>query len=102
MLHRNMNTSMVSLQLGVEDLLGDLQFARRRGDLGRIALLAYCEVRRWARAAGEQELAEQSSEIVNHAPLANRDEFLAEADALILKLEQARQRIVERHVGPHV
>jgi hypothetical protein len=52
----------MQLQLGLEDLLGDLRYARRRGDLGRLALLLYCDVRRWARLAGEEELAEHSSE----------------------------------------
>jgi len=94
MLRCNMSNSSISLQLGLEDLLGDLQFARRSGDLGRIALLAYCEVRRWARMAGEQELETQSSDIVNNSPHTNREEFMAEIDSLITKLEQARSRIV--------
>lgn len=94
MLRRNMSNSSISLQLGLEDLLGDLQFARRSGDLSRIALLAYCEVRRWARVAGEQELETQSSDIVNNSPHSNREEFIAQADSLIAKLEQARLRIV--------
>ena len=93
MLHCNMTASGVSLQLGLEDLLGDLQFARRSGDLGRLALLAYCEVQRWARVAGEQELAKHSAEIVNHIPHASREEFIAEADELIAELEQAHFRI---------
>ena len=85
--------SSVSLQLGLEDLLGDLQYARRSGDLGRLALLAYCEVQRWARVAGEQEVAKHSAEIVNHIPHASREEFIAEADELIAELEQAHFRI---------
>jgi hypothetical protein len=93
MLHCNMSTFGVSLLLGLEDLLGDLQFARRSGDLGRLALLAYCEVRRWARVAGEQELVRHSSEIINHVPHASREEFMAEVDELIVELEQAHFRI---------
>lgn len=93
MLHCNMNASGVSLQLGLEDLLGDLQFARKSGDLGRLALLAYCEVRRWARMAGEQELARHSSELINNIPLASRAEFMAEVDVLIIELEQAHRRV---------
>ena len=76
-------------QLGLEDLLGDLQHARRSGDLGRLALLLYCEVRRWARQAGEQHLAEHSSDLMTHSPCANRDEFLAQADGIISELERA-------------
>jgi hypothetical protein len=93
MLHCNMNASTVRLQLGLEDLLGDLQCARRGADLGRLALLAYCEVRRWARLAGEHELAEHSSELITHSPHASREQFLAEVDELIVELEQARSRV---------
>jgi hypothetical protein len=85
----------VSLQLGLEDLLGDLQFARRSGDLGRLALLAFCEVQRWARVAGEQELAKHSSEVINNIPHASREEFMAEVDELIVELEQAHSRIAD-------
>jgi hypothetical protein len=92
MLHRNMNASTAPLLLGLDDLLGDLAYARRSGDLGRLALLAYCEVRRWARMAGEQELAKHSSELITHSPYANRAEFMAQIDSLIAELEQLRAR----------
>jgi hypothetical protein len=93
MLRRNMNASPPLLQLGLEDLLGDLRHARKRGDLGRLALLAYCEVRRWARLAGEQELADHSAGLITQAPLTSRDEFLTHVDRLILELELARARL---------
>jgi hypothetical protein len=51
--HRNM-TGESSLQFGLEDLLVDLRHARKPGVLGR---LAYCQVRRWARNAGNALLA---------------------------------------------
>lgn len=101
MLHCNMNASDTSLQLGLEDLLGELQFARRSGDLGRLALLAYCEVRHWAREAGEQELARHSSEIINSIPHANREEFLAAIDGLIVELKQAHFRVAGRTRTQH-
>jgi hypothetical protein len=44
MLQCNMNDS-ISIQLGLEDLLAELRFARRNEQLGRLALLAYCEVK---------------------------------------------------------
>ena len=90
MLHCNMNASSLSLQNGLEDLLGDLRFARRKGDLGRLALLTYCEVRRWARQAEAQELARHSSALVSNFPHASRDDFLAAVDELIAELEQVR------------
>jgi len=85
-----MNASSQHLQVGLEDLLGDLRYARRSGDLGRLALLSYCEVRRWARMAGQQRLAEHASELITHAPHASREEFLAEVDDLIVELESTR------------
>ena len=97
MLHCNMNASLLSLQNGLEDILGDLRFARRKGDLGRLALLAYCEVRRWAREAEVQELASHSSALSSNCPHASRDEFLLAVDALIAELEQARGRIASLH-----
>ena len=84
------SSSSMHLQRGLEDLLGDLRYARRRGDLGRLALLLYCEVRRWARMAGDDRLAEHSSELVTHVPHASREEFLAQVDDLIVELEKAR------------
>jgi hypothetical protein len=77
-------------QPGLEDLLGDLRHARSRGDLGRLALLLYCEVRRWARLAGEQELAEHASELITRCPRASREEFLTQVDDLIIELDKAR------------
>ena len=94
MLHCNMTTVSLSLQLGLEDVLGDLHYARMKGDLGRLALIAYCDVRRWARQAGEPGLAEHSSELIAHGPHANREAFIADVDRLIIELEQARTRIV--------
>jgi hypothetical protein len=89
----NMIFSGVSLQLGVEDLLGELQFARRTNDLGRLAFLASCEVGRWAHMAGEPELAQHSSEIPNHFPHVTREAFIGEVDGLIVELEQTHFRI---------
>lgn len=93
MLQCNMTTSTAPLQLGLEDLLGDLQHARRIGDMGRLALLAYCEVRRWARQAGEAELADRSTELITRHPHASRDQFMEQIDGLILALEQAHTRV---------
>lgn len=88
MLQRNMNALPLYLQLGLEDLLGDLRHARRTGDLGRLALLTYCEVRRWARLAGDHGLAEHSASLFNETPPARREDFLHQVDALIAELEQ--------------
>ena len=84
LLHCNMSAYTLSLQNALEELLGDLGFARKSEDLGQLALLAYCEVRRWARDAGEQELARRSSELISRSH---------QADGLIAELEQARFRL---------
>jgi hypothetical protein len=86
MLRCNM-TAALSLQLGLEDLLADLRHARRSGDLGRLALLAYCEVRRWAREAGNSPLAEHASELITGSPAVSREAFLGRIDKLIHELE---------------
>ncbi len=99
MLHCNMIARSLQLQLGLDDLLGDLHHARRSLDLGRLAWLAYCEVRRWARMAGEEALAERSSDLITHAPHTSREAFLAEVDALIAALEQLRQQLQAETAG---
>lgn len=86
MLHCTM-ISTTSLQLGLEDLLADLRHARRKNDLGRLALLAYCEVRRWAREAGHLVLADHASRVITATPHASREAFLAQIDSLIHELE---------------
>jgi hypothetical protein len=87
-----MSSSRQQLQLGLEDLLGDLRHARRNGDMGRLALISYCEVRRWARLAGNQRLAEHSSALITQTPHASREAFLAVIDELIADLEIAAGR----------
>ncbi|MFC3683065.1 hypothetical protein [Hydrogenophaga luteola] len=74
-----------------------MQHARRIGDMGRLALLAYCEVRRWARQAGEPELADRSTELITRHPYASRDQFMEQIDDLILALEQAHSRVTGQH-----
>jgi hypothetical protein len=91
MLQRNMHT-LSNLHLALEDLLAELRHARRQGDLGRLALIAYCEVRRWARQAGEADLAESSSRLISRSPHSSREAFVAAIDDLIDELEQLRPR----------
>lgn len=91
MLHCNMNADL-TLQHGLEDLLADLRHARRSGDLGRLALLAYCEVRRWARKAGESDLAAHSSLLITGSPHPSREVFLGRIDQLITQLEQVQPK----------
>jgi hypothetical protein len=100
MLHRNRGASAAvpDKRLGLEDLLGDLHYARRQDDLGRLALLAYCEVRRWARQAGEDSLAQRASGLFTASPHVSREAFLTQIDALVFELEQL-DRMYERNAS---
>ena len=83
-----MNTDQ-RLKLALEDVLADLWHARRAGDIGRLALLSYCDVRRWARTAHHEKLAAHSQELVLGSPHSDRQEFLSAVDRLIAEMEQA-------------
>lgn len=93
-----MNTTTAPLQHSLEDILGDMLHARRTDDLGRLALLAYCEVRRWARQAGETGLADRSTALITRHPHVNRDQFMEQIDGLINELEEAHTRVVSQHM----
>ena len=90
MLQRTMDTT--DLKISLQDVLADLWHARREGDLGRLALLSYCDVRRWARIAHREGLAQRSRDLVLSCPHATRAHFLAEVDALIAEAERALQQ----------
>ncbi|MEZ5647211.1 MAG: hypothetical protein R3E99_18995 [Burkholderiaceae bacterium] len=81
----NMITTRNSWDL--DDLLADLHHARKRGDLGRLAFVAYCDVRRWAREVGRELLADQATRLVTESPHQSRDAFLTQVDQLIRALE---------------
>lgn len=83
-----MNTNQ-RLRLALEDVLADLWYARRSEDVGRLALLSYCDVKRWARVADHELLARHSQELVLGCPYASREEFLYAVDRLIAETEQA-------------
>jgi len=88
----NMNTDE-RLKLSLEDVLADLWHARRTGDIGRLALLSYCDVRRWARIAHHQRLAARSHELVLSCPHSDREDFLFAIDQLIAEMEQAHAEL---------
>ena len=97
MLHCNMTASSL-LQLSLDDLLADLRHAKRQGDLSRLALLAYCEVRRWARQAGEADIAEHAAAMITETPHASRQAFLEQVDGLIAELDDVRLRFARESV----
>lgn len=77
-----------ALRDGLEDLVGDMAYARRNENLGRLALLCYCEVRRWARLAGEQRLADLCCALVTEHPAGNRKAFLNQVDEVVTELDR--------------
>ena len=97
MLHCNMSTSL-AIQFGLDDLLADLQHARRTHDLGRLALLAYCEVRGWARQAGKPDIAESAMTMFTENPSVSKEEFLAKIDSLITTLAYHQQAYQQSRV----
>lgn len=96
MLQRNMTTT---IQLALDDLLADLHFARRSGDLGRLALLAYCEVRGWARMAGKTDIATKAAGMFTQEPCLSREEFLSRIDVLVATLELHQQEYLRLSRG---
>ena len=98
MLHCNMKTPL-ELQLRLDDLLAELQHARRNEELGRLALLIYCEVRCWARQTNEAALAALSGAMFTEQPHVSREVFLDQVDSLIAKLEIVSQRYYAPSAG---
>lgn len=94
--------SSISLQRGLDDLLADLVRARKRDELGRLALLAYCEVRCWARQAGEQSIAECATAMFIEQPRTSKEAFLAQVDGLIADLQRLHGHYPSRMPGADV
>jgi len=79
-----------ALRSSLEDVLGSLLHARRSGDLGRLALLTYWDVRSWARWAHRDALAGLASDFVIGEPLPSKAAFLGLVDQVISELEHIR------------
>lgn len=77
----------LKIQLALEDLLADLQFARKHEQLGRLALLAYCDVKRWARQAGKSDVADMALRMFAENPCLNKEDFLRGMDQLLGALQ---------------
>ena len=87
MLQCNMRHTLHT-QLVLEDLLAELQHARKHGELGRLALLAYCDVKGWARRAGKQDVADLALRLFSEDPCTSKAEFLQGIDHLIAALQK--------------
>jgi hypothetical protein len=91
MLQCSMATELTpALRASLEDVLGSLLHARRSGDLGRLALLTYWDVRTWARRAHRDALAGLASDLVIGEPFPTRTAFLQLVDQVIAELERLR------------
>ena len=89
-----MNSEMSpAIRLNLDDVLGNLQHARRTGDLGRLAFVTYWEVRKWARCAGQPALAERASNMITMQPHPSKTAFLEIVDEVIFELERLRTNL---------
>jgi hypothetical protein len=86
-------TNEERLKLALEDVLADLWHARRNDDLGRLVLVVHCDLRRWARVAGLELLAQRSQEFVLRCPHSSRQRLVSEVDRLIEQAEAAHARL---------
>lgn len=84
----------------LDDLLADLYHARNHGDLGRMAFVAYCDVRRWAREEGRLVLADQAAGLITQSPHQSRDAFLEQIDKLIAQLETLQRTKTDAGLRP--
>jgi hypothetical protein len=92
MLHRTMESLSTTLMVGLEDLVADVSYARRQQNLGRLALLCYCELRPWARQAHENRLAELTWALSARSTPVSRSQFLEHVDVVIGELEEVCRR----------
>jgi hypothetical protein len=87
-------TNSIDNQLALEDLLADLQFVRKHDQIGRLALLAYCEAKGWARWAGKHDVSDKALEMFSQSPYHTKQEFLKEVNNLIAALEAHEEQYV--------
>jgi hypothetical protein len=87
-------TNSVDNQLALEDLLADLNFARKHDQIGRLALLAYCDAKGWARWAGKHDVAAKALEMFSQSPYHTKHEFLEDINNLIATLEVHEEQYV--------
>jgi hypothetical protein len=82
-----MNVNL-NLDMHLEDVLGELHHARRMDDLGRLVLVTYWDVRRWARSVRREALASRAGELICAQPLPSRAACLEIVDDVIRELER--------------
>ena len=76
-----------------EDLAAELTHSRRHDDVGRLALLCFCQVRQLAREAHESQLSELSWRMFIGTVPQDRESFLARVDAVIDELQRVRTKL---------
>jgi len=102
MLHCNMGAKLPSpLNLDLEDILGNLQYARRTGDLGRLVHLTYWDARKWARWAHRDALAARAADLIREQPQPSRAALLAIVDDVISELERIHDEEAADVHGAH-
>jgi hypothetical protein len=84
--------------LSLHDLVSDIELARRTGDLPRLILLCYCELRPWGHRAHERRLPAHAPALFSECPYTDRESFLAGFDTVILEARQVRSRLQQTAV----
>lgn len=96
MLHCTMNAHQNSaLRLHLDDVLGDLHYARRMDNLGRLVHVTYWDVRRWARLAHREALASRAADLIRSQPQPSREACLEIVDDVIRELQRIQAEFVE-------
>ena len=93
-------THSIDIQLELEDLLANMRFAHKHNELGRLASLAYCDVKGWARRAGKPDVADKTLQMFSQCPHLTKQEFLEDINSLIATLalhEHEHQRTNVRY-----
>ena len=80
-------------------LLADLHGARQQEQLGRLALLAFCDVKRWARQAGKTDVADMALRMFAEKPCLSKEDFLHGIDHLITALQWHAHGHLHAHQG---
>ena len=82
-----------SMHRDLEDVLGSLLHARRSGDLERMALLTYWDVRKWTHFAHHNALTALAAKAISPEPHPSRAAFLSRVDEVIAELESIRNGV---------
>lgn len=77
----------LTIKQALEPVLADLRYARKHEQVGKLALLVYCDVKRWARHAGKGDVADLVMRMFSESSCKSKGDFLQDIDELLGSLE---------------